>query len=148
MNIVLAPKCATWSAAIGLIAATTLPVYATSSCSELSECERKICEKRSELDEALQYNDFSKAIAIQHSIVKVTEHCAYSQTSQSKMLEKQQQIAQDYNEDLQEALDDYQEDIDDAEGKPDKIARAKQKYQAKVDLATDKYQSKQAAMGQ
>lgn len=146
------PKVAVRAVLIIAFFGTILPVSAESSessCYGLTGCDRKICEKEKALQVARQYNDISKIIGIQDSLVHLRESCAKRTILTKEEYDTElKELKREYKEDLAEALEDYDDDVRKAktEGKKEKIDRAMDKYKSKIREAADKYERKLKAL--
>ncbi|MBY8244241.1 DUF1090 domain-containing protein [Vibrio fluvialis] len=144
-KITLSPRILTCMMAGLLLSGTTIAAQSASSCSVLTGCERKICEKEFELEKAKEYGDVSKILGLQNSLVHVKDSCAQNPNLTSAEYQADlKELREEYKEDLDDALDEYEDDLAEAkaEGKADKVARAKEKYEQKVQKVTDEYQRK------
>ncbi len=140
---------ATLFASALLLTCVTAPAFATASYMTLSGCARAICEKEQELEEARNFNDISKILGIQNSLVHLRADCTQMPAgASSKFNAKLAGQKEEYREDLEEAFNEYQDDLEEAqrEGKPAKVQQAEQKYHQKIFSKTDKYQQKQAQL--
>ncbi len=130
-----------------VLALTTSSSFAAINCMSLTGCERAICEKEQELNEAQAYNDISKVLGIQNSLVHLRTGCANApDRSSAKYNGKLAELKKEYQDDLVDAFDDYQDDIKEAqrEGKAAKLQQAEQKYDQKVQTVTAEYHEKLA----
>ncbi len=124
---------------------TSIIAQASESCTDLTGCERKICEKENELGKAKEYGDVGKILGLQNSLVHLKDSCAQNPNISIEKYEgKVAELKDEYREDLDDALDEYEDDLADAksEGKLEKIEIAKDKYEQKVQKITNEYESK------
>lgn len=143
--LVSKPRLLTYMVAGLLLSGTTIAAQSVSSCSVLTGCERKTCEKEAELEKAKEYGDVSKILGLQNSLVHIKDSCAQNPNLTSAEYQADlKELREEYKEDLDEALDEYEDDLAEAksEGKADKVERVKEKYEQKVQKATDEYQKK------
>ncbi len=128
-----------------LLSGTSITAKASAICADLTDCERKICEKENELGKAKEYGDVDKILGLQNSLVHLKDSCAQKPNISIEKYEgKVAELKDEYRDDLDDALDEYEDDLADAksEGKLEKIERAKDKYEQKVQKITNEYESK------